>query len=239
MFLRVVTCLTLLFFLGTWALAQQGFGISAGLNSSRIHIKQSETPNTFYEGYHSIVNLNFSGQYEFQLYQNLDLRLRFGYSGKGYGYTSENSNVYMVGSDEFSEYSRIESKVRLSYLQFTPTLTYDISIGAKTNLYALFGPYCSFAFSGSSRSLQTYAYSNPFSSSELTQLNHETIDFGAEGDGIDVIDFGITSGIGISIRHFFMEVSYDFGLNNIDTFNAPDFRVANRILSIRLGYILF
>ena len=60
MFLRVVTCLTLLFFLGPWALAQQGFGISAGLNSSRIHIKQSETPNTFYEGYHSIVNLNFS-----------------------------------------------------------------------------------------------------------------------------------------------------------------------------------
>ena len=238
MSLRVVTCLTLLFFLGPWASAQQGFGISAGLNSSYIHIKQSETPNIFYEGYHSIVNLNFSGQYEFQLYQNLDLRLRFGYSGKGYGYTSENSNVYMVGSDEFSEYSRIESKVRLSYLQFTPTLTYDISIGAKTNLYALFGPYCSFAFSGSSRSLQTYAYSNPSSSSELTQLNNETIEFGPKGDGLDYIDFGISSGIGISIQRFFMEASFDLGLNNIDTFNDDNFRASNRNLSIRLGYIL-
>jgi len=239
MFLRVVTCLTLLFFLGPWALAQQGFGISAGLNSSRIHIKQSETPNTFYEGYHSIVNLNFSGQYEFQLYQNLDLRLRFGYSGKGYGYTSENSNVYMVGSDEFSEYSRIESKVRLSYLDFTPTLKYNKSIGSKTNLYALFGPYCSFAFSGSSRTTQTYAYSNPFSSSDLIQLNHETIDFGAEGDGINVVDFGISSGIGISIQRFFIETSYDLGLSNIDMSNDSDFRVLNRTLSIRLGYILF
>ena len=237
MFLRVVTCLTLLFFLGPWALAQQGFGISAGLNSSRIHIKQSETPNTFYEGYHSIVNLNFSGQYEFQLYQNLDLRLRFGYSGKGYGYTSENSNVYMVGSDEFSEYSRIESKVRLSYLDFTPTLNYNKSIGSKTNLYALFGPYCSFAFSGSSRTTQTYAYSNPFSSSDLIQLNHETIDFGAEGDGINVVDFGISSGIGISIQRFFIETSYDLGLNNIDLSNDSDFRVLNRTLSVKLGYL--
>ena len=237
MCIKVFSVLMLMFTLCHWSLAQ-GIGISAGLNISSVYIQQSETPNTFYEGYHSIVNPNLSGQYEFQLYQNVGLRLGFGYSGKGYGYQSESSNIYMVGVDEFSEYSKIESKVRLSYLQFTPTLNYNIGIGSKIKLYAMFGPHFSFAFYCTSKTSQSYAYSNPFSSSELTQLNNETIEFGPKGDGLDYIDFGISSGIGISIQRFFMEASFDLGLNNIDTFNDDNFRVSNRTLSIRLGYIL-
>jgi hypothetical protein len=102
----------------------------------------------------------------------------------------------------------------------------------------MFGPHFSFAFYGTSKTSQSYAYSNPFSSSELTQLNNETIEFGPKGDGLDYIDFGISSGIGISIQRFFMEASFDLGLNNIDTFNDDNFRASNRTLSIRLGYIL-
>ena len=50
MFLRVVTCLTLLFFLGTWALAQQGVGISAGTTVESI------TDDT-----HFVLSLNATG----------------------------------------------------------------------------------------------------------------------------------------------------------------------------------
>ena len=235
---KVFSLLMLMFTLGHWSLAQ-GIGISAGLNISSVYIQQSETPNSFYEGYHSIVNPNLIANYEFPLMQNLGLRLDFGYTGKGFGYKNENSNIYTVGADEFTEYSKIESMVRLSYLQFTPTLNYNIGIGSKIKLYAMFGPHFSFAFYGTSKTSQSYVYSDPFSSNGLHQVNNETIEFGPKGDGLDYLDFGISPGIGFTFNHFFMEASFDLGLNNIDTFNDDNFRVSNRTLSIRLGYILF
>lgn len=237
MFFKVFTVLTLMFVLGHWSVAQK-IGISAGLNISSVYIQQSETPNTFYEGYHSIVNPNLSANYEFPLMQNLGLRLDFGYTGKGFGYKNENSNIYTVGADEFTEYSKIESMVRLSYLEFIPTLKYNINIGSKTNLYAMLGPYCSFAIYGNSKTSQLYFYNDPFSSNDLSQTNNETIEFGPNGDGISYFDFGISPGIGFTFNHFFMEASFDLGLNNIDTFNDDNFRVSNRTLSIRLGYLL-
>ena len=238
MFFKVFIVLTLIFVLGHWSVAQK-IGISAGLNISSVYIQQSETSNTFYEGYHSIVNPNLIANYEFPLMQNLGLRLDFGYTGKGFGYKNENSNIYTVGADEFTEYSKIESMVRLSYLQFTPTLNYNIGIGSKIKLYAMFGPHFSFAFYGTSKTSQSYVYSDPFSSNGLHQVNNETIEFGPKGDGLDYLDFGISPGIGFTFNHFFMEASFDLGLNNIDTFNDDNFRVSNRTLSIRLGYILF
>jgi hypothetical protein len=103
----------------------------------------------------------------------------------------------------------------------------------------MFGPHFSFAFYGTSKTSQSYVYSDPFSSNGLHQVNNETIEFGPKGDGLDYLDFGISPGIGFTFNHFFMEASFDLGLNNIDTFNDNNFRVSNRTLSIRLGYILF
>ena len=225
-----------MFVLGHWSVAQK-IGISAGLNISSVYIQQSETSNTFYEGYHSIVNPNLIANYEFPLMQNLGLRLDFGYTGKGFGYKNENSIIYTVGADEFTEYSKIESMVRLSYLEFIPTLKYNINIGSKTNLYAMLGPYCSFAIYGNSKTSQLYFYNDPFSSNDLSQTNNETIEFGPNGDGISYFDFGFTPGFGCTLDKFYLETSYVLGLNNIDLSNDSDFRVLNRTLSVKLGYL--
>ena len=236
MFFNVFTVLTLMFLLGYWSMAQK-IGISAGLNISSVYIQQSETPNMLYEDYHSIVNPNLSANYEFPLMQNLGLRLDFGYTGMGFGYKNENSNIYTVGADEFTEYSKIESMVRLSYLQFIPTLKYNINIGSKTNLYAMLGPYCSFAIYGNSKTSQLYVYNDPFSSNDLSQTNNETIEFGPNGDGISYFDFGFTPGFGCTLDKFYLEASYVLGLKNIDLSNDPDFRVLNRTPSLKLGYL--
>ena len=214
----------------------QALGIGGGVNLSNLHFFDPDN-NGYYDNYNSITSLHAGIYYNLDFNESMGLRLCVGYSAKGFEYKSEISNEYTIGNQVFSEFSKIQSKTRLDYIQFTPMFKYRLEIGELGAFYALIGPYVSVGVSGRSTEEQMYFYSNPFTTIDLNDYNSEIIQFGRDGDGYNYLDFGFTPGIGFQWNKVFLEVVYDFGLNNIDAFNDEDYKIFNRTISIEMGVV--
>ena len=64
------------------------------------------------------------------------------------------------------------------------------------------------------------------------------LDIGSSGSGFDYLDYGFSSVVGYSYQSFYTELCYDFGLNNIDSFNNSEARLMNRLFSLKVGYLI-
>ena len=215
----------------------QSFGISAGMNISELNFNDSDNSSSFYGDFKSILGVNAGFHYDFKFSERAGMRLGLAYSSKGFAYDSEISFTSTIGGDIFSEYSRLESNARLNYIQLNPMFKYTIPVGEKNAFYFLVGPYIGVGVFGKLDQSQTYSYTDPTGTMNVNESNSEDIEFGQDGDGFDYLDFGVTPSIGFQLHSFFVEASYDIGINDIDTYNEDDFKAYNRTLSIKLGYL--
>lgn len=219
------------------AAMSQTFGVGAGANYSSIHFSDDDGSDDFYDGYKNLIGINVGGFYDLNLNDNIGIRLGLKYSSKGYKYKSEYTNSSSFGGVTYTETSETNINTRLNYLQINPEFKYQMEIGRDNAFYAKVGPYIGFAISGKQKGEYSYSYSDGTTTVSESDILNEKIEFGPDGDGIDVLDFGITPAVGFEFNNIYVEVSYDFGLNNIDTENDPDFKVHNRNVSATIGYV--
>lgn len=215
----------------------QTFGIAAGGNYSTINFSGADADDDFLDGYRSILGFNVGGFYDLNFNDNMGMRFGLKYTGKGYGYKDDFSNSYTVGNVTYTEAYSTEASARLNYIQVNPMFKYKMAFGSDNAFYAMVGPYISVGVSGRQQGESSYTYSDGTTTIIDSDSFDEKIEFGDNGDGIDLLDFGFTPAVGVELNKIFLEASYDFGVNNIDTYNDPDFRVSNRNFSVTVGYL--
>lgn len=217
----------------------QTFGTAIGGNVSSIHFSGVLTENSdFLDYYKSIFGFNAGGFYNLSFSDNMGMRFGLIYTGKGYRFEYQYSNTTVGGTDIYSESYSMTSAVRLNYVQINPMFRYQKPFKSNKSIYALVGPYVSIGIGGRQSGTSSFTYYNGTTTiTDDSNSYDEKIKFGANGDGIDVLDFGFTPAIGMTFNKLFLEITYDLGLNNIDTSDDPDFKMSNRNLSFCLGYL--
>lgn len=227
------TSLTLLL---SFNLLSQSYGIGAGINISQLNFNSAD--NVQFEDYRSLLGLNMGFYYAFKFSKNMGLRLGLAYSLKGFGYKSEYDSS--LDLDNVSTSYVIESETRLSYIQLHPMFKYTLPLGEENTFYAMMGPYISVGITGALSERQNYSYIDyidPMNNINIDNSNTEEVQFGQDGGGFDYVNYGFTPVIGLQLHSFFIEVSYDIGLNDIQTNNEDDFKAYDRTFSIKIGYL--
>lgn len=231
-----ITLLAALVFTSAGAFSQT-FGLGAGANFSNVAFSGADTDDDFFDGYKTLIGFNAGGFYDLNFSDNIGLRFGLKYSGKGYRYKDDFSESYSAGGVTYTQESSTDIKTTLNYLQINPMFKFQMEVGRDNAFYAMVGPYISVGLSGRQKGEQSYSYSDGTTSVSETETYNEKIEFGEDGDGIDRLDFGFTPAIGFEVKNVFMEASYDFGLNNIDSYDDPDFKASNRNFSVTVGYV--
>ena len=222
-------------------LYSQSLGFGAGINISQLSFNSGDT--TEFGDYKSVLGLNIGVHYDVKFSDRVGMRIGLAYSSKGVGYKSgynSSGGLAPSGVVAYSSSSIVESETRLNYMQLNPMLKYTLPLGEKTAFYTLLGPYLSIGLKGNLSERQTYAYTdniNPVNNINIDVSNEDEIQFGQDESGFDYVNYGFTPVIGFQLNSFFIEMSYDIGLNHIQTNNEDDFKVYDRTFSIKLGYL--
>ena len=210
-------------------LKSQSLGLGSGSSFSYLYMTSSS------KGYKSIFGISAHSFYNLDLTKSSGIRFELGYSPKGNQYMSESTQEYQMDGSIVSLSSIISVRTRLNYLSFRPLFMHRIELNEKSSFYACVGPFLSIGVNGQRKTNQRY-YSSPQGSIPDVDLsNTEEIIFGSGGSGFDFIDFGISSVIGYTYSLFYTELSYDFGLNNIDSYDNAHYRLMNRSFSVKIG----
>ena len=225
-FVVLMTLLTHNYLLG------QSLGIGGGASLS--HLSMNDT----HEGYQSVGGLSAQTFYVLDLTESCAFRFELSYHSKGNRYESESTQEYQINNQAVSLSSLISLKTRLNYIDFKPLFVYRKSINQRSSLYGCFGPYIGLGISGHRSLTQRYTSSPQGFIPEVNSTVTEGISFGSSGSGFDHLDFGFSSVVGYSYLSFYTELSFDFGLNNIDSFNNSDSRLMNRLFSLKVGYLI-
>ena len=210
----------------------QFLGIGGGASLS--HLSMSDT----HEGYQSIGGLSAQTFYVLDLTESCAFRFELSYQPKGNRYESESTQEHQINNQSVSLSSLISLKTRLNYIDFKPLFVYRKSINQQSSIYGCFGPYISLGVSGHRSLTQRYTSSPQGFIPEINSTDREGISFGSSGSGFDYLDFGFSSIVGYTYLSFYTELSYEFGLNNIDSFNNSDSRIMNRLFSLKVGYLI-
>ena len=213
-------------------LLSQSIGVGGGVSLS--HLSMNDTR----EGYQSVRGLSAQTFYELDLTQSCGFRFGLSYHSKGNRYESESTQEYQINNQAVSLSSLISVKTRLNYIDFKPLFVYRKSINQQSSIYGCFGPYIGLGISGHRSHTQRYTSSPQGFIPEVNITDTEGISFGSSGSGFDYLDFGFSSIVGYTYLSFYTELSYEFGLNNIDSFNNSDSRIMNRLFSLKVGYLI-
>ena len=222
-------------------LYSQPLGLWAGLNISQLNFNSGDT--TEFGDYKSVLGLNVGLHYDVKFSDRVGMRIGLAYSSKGFGYKfgyNCSGGLAPSGDVAYSSSSIVESETRLNYMQLNPMLKFTLPVGEKTTFYTLLGPYLSIGLKGNLSERQTYAYTdnvNPINNLNIDVSNEDEIQFGQDESGFDYVNYGFTPVMGFQLNSFFIEMSYDIGLNDIQTNNEDDFKAYDRTFSIKIGYL--
>ena len=222
----------LLTFLNHNDLLCQSLGIGGGASLSHLSMEETD------EAYQSVGGLSAQIFYVLDLTESCAFRFELSYHSKGNRYESESSQDYQINNQAVNLSSLISIKTRLNYIDYKPLFVYQKSINQKSSIYGCFGPYVGIGIYGHRSIYQRYTSSHQGFIPEANSMNTEEISFGSSGSGFDYLDFGFSSIAGYTYQSFYAELSYDFGLNNIDSFNNSDSRLMNRFFSVKVGYLI-
>ena len=226
-----VLCVVIIVLLTHMNLIGQSMGIGSGVSLSHFNMTNSN------EGYRSILGMKAHAFYVLDLSEESGFRFEFGYTSKGSRYFSESNQQYQMENQAVTLSSELSVRTNMGYIDFKPLFIYRKTIN-QSLIYGGVGPYIGIGVLGKRSTEQGYTSSPEGIIPDLNTSTTEDILFGASGTGFDFIDFGLSTAIGFSFRSFYTELSYDFGLNNIDAFNVADFRIMNRSFSLTVGYLI-
>lgn len=186
----------------------QNFGIRAGLNLSKMLIKDDD--EKYSDDLKIKPGFHLGATVEFPIDEMFGIETGIIASTKGFKLNEE--DVGYNGS------------WTLYYI--------DIPINGKVyydagdvKIYGAFGPYLGIGIYGASKA--TY----------MDETEIEDIEWGNDDDEDDLkrFDMGLSFGAGVEIKSFIMGISYNLGLMNISPYFEDGFKIKNRVLEISAG----
>jgi len=191
--------------------AQVKFGVTAGLNVSRMTASGGgESDNTdFKAGFQAglVADLGISPSF------SIIPELLFSQRG---------------GKDSYSEGGgKWTSSETLNYLQLPVNAAYKIDAGYGSKVLIFAGPYLGYGLSGKMKG--TYE--------ENGDKETESVDlkFGSGDDKLKAIDFGINAGVGYQFEKIFFKLQFNQGLSNLLN-DSPDWSMKNQNITVSAGY---
>jgi len=187
----------------------QTFGVSGGLNFSKMSIKDNfgTADSKMIVGYHLGVSTEFPFDKKFSFETGLFL------STKG----TKRTEISPLGHEYDTEY-----KANLTYLDIP--LNAKVRIDLKTlKLYGVFGPYLSVGLNGKS-----------YEDGDGTNINWGT---DSDNDNLKRLDYGLNIGAGVEVNTIKIGLTYGLGLANISSYTDDGTKVSNQVLSISIGYM--
>ena len=191
--------------------AQTRFGVTAGLNSSKLSVSGEENESMdFKAGLKAGLVADIGISEKFSIIPELLFSQRGGKNG-----TEEMEN------DKLETASLI-----LNYMQLPVNVAYKFDVGYGSKFLIFAGPYLGYGISGKTK----------VEASHEGKKESQTYDlkFGS-GDGeTKPIDFGINAGIGYQYEKVFFKVQYNHGLSNLN--QNPDVKRKNMNVAVTAGY---
>jgi OmpA-OmpF porin, OOP family len=203
--------------------AQTKIAIKGGYNfaTAKVEYQNGTTqtfikqPSSFVSGYGLgfLFDIPFDGKLHFMP--------TISFNSKGYKY-----------NPTFGDTTRVETAI--NYIDITPSLSFNLKVGKKSDFVLFAGPEISFAMSGKEKDTKD----------GITTSKKIVISTASDYSRFDL---GVTAGIGFHTRKFLIESLFQLGLANINNnFSINDsptssnymVNIKNRMFSINVGYFL-
>jgi hypothetical protein len=225
---KFFTILTVVALTTTTSFAQ--FTVKAGLNMANFVSNSDDVENEIKLG------MVIGGSYDLELSDAMNLDISAAFKQSGTKQTSEEVNGDVTSKSSFL--------VSLNYLDFSPSLSFDLTDAVALSV----GPYFAYAMSGKVKSEWSISGGGLNESSSET----ESINFGdgENDDGIKAMDFGLNIGASYSINDAMsLSAGYALGLTNLiyiddelkelyDSINEDLPNIKNSGIFLSFGYTL-
>jgi len=195
-----------IFILTIHSLSAQHFGIKGGLNLAKTKISSDGISLVF----DNITSFHLGLVYDTPIYKNFYFNPNILFSQKGY-------KVAIMHTD---------MNTRINYIQVPLNFTYKYET-SNIKLYALAGPFISYAVSGKESG-------NQLNGMGLYIKVDGPLNFGNHDYEYNRFDAGIGLGAGIEFKKFQIGVGYDFGLFDIQ--NVSDSKTFTRNFQMSVCY---
>lgn len=140
------------------------------------------------------------------------------------GYFNIRTGLRFNGRGEKEENEGDEYTMSIYYLTLPVYLQYNLPVKETGLFFAGLGPYYGYALFGK--------YVDKING----ETTRESIKFGKDESGLRRGDFGLGLVAGYVYRRLLLQLSYDFGLSNINF--EKDFKAYNRAFGFSVGYVL-
>jgi hypothetical protein len=140
------------------------------------------------------------------------------------GWWTIRTGLRFNGRGEKEENEGDSYAMSIYYLTLPIYLQYMLPVNDEGLFFAGIGPYFGYALWGK--------YKDKIAGETTT----EKIRFGKDNDGVRRGDFGLGLVAGYEFKRIMLQLSYDYGLSNINF--DKDFKVSNRAVGISVGYVI-
>ena len=196
--------------------AQARFGITAGLNTSKLSVNEigKTTENSdFKAGFQAGVLMDYS------ITDNISIIPELLFSQRG----GKNSDVLR---DEFGNVIPSTEFLTLNYLHLPVNAAYKFEVGYNSKLFIFAGPYLGYGISGKSKT--------DFKMESSRGNMSEDIRFGTKETELKSLDFGFNFGLGYQFEKVFFKLQYNHGLSNLS--NDKNLNSKNKNITVSTGY---
>jgi hypothetical protein len=122
-----------------------------------------------------------------------------------------------------------KSNININYLELPVRVTGSLNLG-NVRLIGSAGAYCGLGVGGKISTDET-TNGNTISYTDYIKFGNDPMD-----SYFKLVDWGLSFGLGMNVKHFHMGVSYDLGLANISPYRDDGYVSKNRAWSIDMGY---
>jgi len=198
--------------------AQARFGVTAGLNASKLSVSgvESEMSFDFKAGFQAGVLMDLSINKHFSIIPELL------FSQRGVKFkTSEFGGLDFENLD-----IKASATMTLNYLQLPVNAAFKFDVGYGSKFFIFAGPYVGYGLSAKVKVKASY---------ENTKVSQsEKIKFGSGDEELNPLDFGINAGIGYQYEKVFFKLQYNHGLINLS--NESEGKIKNMNVAVTAGY---
>jgi len=221
---KIFLTLVLCSFVGAMFAQGLKFGVTAGLNASKINMGSADMggmDNVFKAGFQAGVVLDYGITPNFSIIPELN------FSQKGTKLSGSETGV------------KVDWNMTLNYLTLPINAAYKFDLGMDQKLMVFAGPYFGYGISTSNKikGKANGVEMNIDFADFLDEmgLENDALKFGSKDDQFKPFDFGVNVGVGYQYTKIFFKVQYNLGLTNI--IPAEDETWKNSNVGVTVGYM--
>ena len=198
--------------------AQARFGVTAGLNASKLSVSGEEDEMSFDFKAGSQVGVLM----DYSINENFSIIPELLFSQRGAKFKISNFEDLDVEDLDI----KAKATMTLNYLQLPVNAAYKFDVGYGSKLFIFAGPYVGYGISAKAKGESSY---------EGVKVSmSEDLKFGSGEDEIKPFDFGINVGLGYEYQKIFFKLQYNHGLTNLN--NGSEGTMKNMNVALTAGY---